>query len=150
MNTSTFRNAKYAALGEMWCRHQTARILSRHLQCGKHCRLDLDALLAGIARMLRPEIPDGMPSEILLEPTIGDSDDDYRVSGRTTTGSKVSFEGAEHPAWQAGRCAARAVAPSRRRRKLLHWNPHDFEFRGQFNHLARRLDYCVAIMGGLT
>ena len=64
MNTSTFRNAKYAALGETWCRHQTARILSRHLQFGKHCRLDLDALLAGIARMLRPEIPDGMPSEI--------------------------------------------------------------------------------------
>jgi hypothetical protein len=51
MNTSTFRNAEYAALGETWCRHQTARILSRHLQFGKHCRLDLDALLAGIARI---------------------------------------------------------------------------------------------------
>src|SRR5436190_23898939 len=50
MNTNTFQNAKYAALGETWCRHQTARILSRDLQFGKHCRLDLDALLAGIAR----------------------------------------------------------------------------------------------------
>ena len=89
MNTSTFRNAKYAALGETWCRHQTARILSRHLQFGKHCRLDLDALLAGIARMLIAEIQDGRPTEILLEPIIGDSDDDYRASGRTTTGSKV-------------------------------------------------------------
>ena len=89
MTTSTFRNTKYGDLGETWCRHQTARMLSRHLQLGKHCRLDLDALLAGIARMLSPEIPDGMPGAILREPTIGDSDDDYRASGRTTTGSKV-------------------------------------------------------------
>ena len=89
MNTSTFRNAKYEALGETWCRHQAARILSRHLQFGKHCRLDLDTLLAGIARTLRHEIPDGAPGEKLLETTIGDAADGYPPSRQTTTGSGV-------------------------------------------------------------
>ena len=77
MTTSTFRNTKYEDLGETWRCHQTARILSRHLQFGKHCRLDLDALLVGMARTIRRESPDSVPGENLLQPTIGDAADDY-------------------------------------------------------------------------
>ena len=61
MTTSTFRDTKYEDLGETWRCHQSARILSRHLQFGKHCRLDLDALLVGMARTIKRE----------LEPTTG-------------------------------------------------------------------------------
>ena len=47
------RNAQYKDLGATWYSHQAARIVQRHLQFGRHCRLDLDALLAGIARRIR-------------------------------------------------------------------------------------------------
>jgi hypothetical protein len=49
MSTEVARNNAYAHLGEAWFRHQSARILQRHLQYGQHCRLDLDALLAAAA-----------------------------------------------------------------------------------------------------
>jgi hypothetical protein len=49
MSIEVARNNAYAHLGEAWLRHQSARILQRHLQYGQHCRLDLDALLAAAA-----------------------------------------------------------------------------------------------------
>ena len=53
MSIETFRNAQYKDLGATWYSHQAARIVQRHIQFGRHCRLDLDALLAGIARRIR-------------------------------------------------------------------------------------------------
>jgi len=53
MSIETLRNAQYKDLGETWYSHQAARIVQRHLQFGRHCRLDLDALLAGVARRIR-------------------------------------------------------------------------------------------------
>lgn len=53
MSIETLRNAQYKDLGETWYSHQAARIVQRHIQFGRHCRLDLDALLAGIARRIR-------------------------------------------------------------------------------------------------
>ncbi len=50
MSIETLRNAQ--DLGETWYSHQAARIVQRHIQFGRHCRLDLDALLAGIARRI--------------------------------------------------------------------------------------------------
>ena len=47
------RNAQYKDLGATWYSHQAARIVQRHIQFGRHWRLDLDALLAGIARRIR-------------------------------------------------------------------------------------------------
>jgi hypothetical protein len=49
MSIEVARNNAYAHLGEEWFRHQSARILQRHLQYGQHCQLDLDALLAAAA-----------------------------------------------------------------------------------------------------
>ena len=53
MSIETLRNAQYKDLGETWYSHQAARIVQRHIQFGRHCRLDLDALVAGIARSIR-------------------------------------------------------------------------------------------------
>ena len=53
MSIETLRNAQYKDLGETWYSHQAARIVQRHIQFGRHCRLDLDALVAGIARRIR-------------------------------------------------------------------------------------------------
>ena len=53
MSTNAPRNAKYKDLSETWYSHQAARIVQRHIQFGQHCRLDLDTLLAGIARRIR-------------------------------------------------------------------------------------------------
>jgi len=53
MSIETLRNAQYKDLGETWYSHQAARIVQRHIQFGRHCRLDLDALVAGIARKIR-------------------------------------------------------------------------------------------------
>jgi hypothetical protein len=47
----------HADLGDAWLRHQTARLHQKHLQFGRHCRLDVDALLvraAGGSRTARP------------------------------------------------------------------------------------------------
>lgn len=41
----------YADFGDAWVRDQTMRILHRHMVFGRHCRLDLDRLLTGLARM---------------------------------------------------------------------------------------------------
>ena len=67
MSTNTFRDTKYEDLGETWRCHQIARILQRHQQFGQHCRLDLDALLAGVARTMRRANPDSAPSERLRQ-----------------------------------------------------------------------------------
>jgi hypothetical protein len=53
MSTNTLRNAQYKDLGETWYRHQAARIVQRHIQFGQHSRLDVDTLLAGVARRIR-------------------------------------------------------------------------------------------------
>ena len=53
MSNEPLRNAQYKDLGETWYSHQAARIVQRHIQFGRHCRLDLDALVAGIARRIR-------------------------------------------------------------------------------------------------
>jgi len=53
MSNEPLRNAQYKDLGETWYSHQAARIVQRHIQFGRHCRLDLDALLAGIACRIR-------------------------------------------------------------------------------------------------
>ena len=53
MPIETLGNAQYKDLGETWYSHQAARIVQRHIQFGRHCRLDLDALLAGTARRIR-------------------------------------------------------------------------------------------------
>jgi len=49
MSIEVARNNAYAHLGEAWFRHQSTRILQRHLQYGQHCRLDLERLLAAAA-----------------------------------------------------------------------------------------------------
>ena len=53
MSIEALRNAQYKDLGEAWYSHQVAQIVQRHVQFGRHCRLDLDALLAGMARRIR-------------------------------------------------------------------------------------------------
>ena len=53
MSTNAFRNTEYKDLDETWRCHQAARIVQRHIQFGQHGRLDLDALLAGVARTIR-------------------------------------------------------------------------------------------------
>ena len=58
MSTNAFRNTEYKDLGETWRCHQAARIVQRHIQFGQHWRLDLDALLAGVARTIRRANPD--------------------------------------------------------------------------------------------
>ena len=63
MSIETLRNAQYKDLGEAWYSHQAARIVQRHIQFGRHCRLDLDALLAGIARRIRRANLDRAASE---------------------------------------------------------------------------------------
>ncbi|MBB3182398.1 hypothetical protein FHW64_006842 [Variovorax sp. Sphag1AA] len=35
----------YAELGEVWLRHQTARLSQKHLQCGRHFRLEVNEVL---------------------------------------------------------------------------------------------------------
>jgi hypothetical protein len=52
MSLDLARNDSYAHLDDSWLRHQSARICQRHLQFGRHCRLDLDALLVAAARLL--------------------------------------------------------------------------------------------------
>jgi len=63
MSIETLRNAQYKDLGETWYSHQAARIVQRHIQFGRHCRLDLDALVAGIARRIRSRNLDGAANE---------------------------------------------------------------------------------------
>ena len=40
-------------IADAWLRDQTARILHRYVLSGRHCRLDLDALLSHAARRQR-------------------------------------------------------------------------------------------------
>jgi hypothetical protein len=63
MSTNAPQNAKYKDLSETWYSHQAARIVQRHIQFGRHCRLDLAALLAGIARRIRCAGLDSADSE---------------------------------------------------------------------------------------
>ena len=46
----------YVDLGSTWLRDHTARIQQRHLQFGRHCKLDLGSLLARAASLSRIEI----------------------------------------------------------------------------------------------
>ena len=63
MSIETLRNAQYKDLGATWYSHQAARVVQRHIQFGRHCRLDLDALLAGIARSIRRTNLHSAPNE---------------------------------------------------------------------------------------
>ena len=63
MSTNALQNAQYKDLGETWYSHQAACIVQRHIQFGRHCRLDLDTLLAGIARRIRCANLDGAANE---------------------------------------------------------------------------------------
>jgi hypothetical protein len=63
MSANTLRNGTYKDLGETWYSHQAACIVQRHIQFGQHCRLDLDTLLAGIARRIRRASLDSAASE---------------------------------------------------------------------------------------
>ena len=47
----------YADLGDTWLRDHTARIQQRHLQFGRHLRLDVDSLLSRATLLVRVEIP---------------------------------------------------------------------------------------------
>ena len=74
MSIETLRNAQYRDLGETWYSHQAARIVQRHIQFGRHCRLDLDALLAGIARRIRGTNLDGAANDGATFPDVGFAD----------------------------------------------------------------------------
>ena len=63
MSTNALQSAQYKDLGETWYSHQAARIVQRHIQFGQHCRLDLDTLLAGVARRIRRANLDGAADE---------------------------------------------------------------------------------------
>ena len=79
MSNEPLRNAQYKDLGETWYSHQAARIVQRHIQFGRHSRLDLDALLAGIARRIRGTNLDSAANEgQLLHDDAGDAE--HRVS----------------------------------------------------------------------
>lgn len=56
MSTETNRSSPYSHLGEVWLRGQIARILQRHLQFGRHLRLDVDSLLSRAAMLGRVEV----------------------------------------------------------------------------------------------
>jgi len=43
----------YADLGDAWLQDQSARLMQRHLQFGRHYRMDVDALLARSAQAAR-------------------------------------------------------------------------------------------------
>ncbi len=53
MSMNLTRTNAYADLDDAWVRHQTARLHQRHLQYGRHCRLDVDAVLERAARLVR-------------------------------------------------------------------------------------------------
>jgi len=43
----------YSDLGDLWLHYQIARLRQRHLQCGRHFRLDMIVLLDRLARIAR-------------------------------------------------------------------------------------------------
>jgi hypothetical protein len=56
----------YADLGTAWHREHSARIQQRHLQFGRHLKIDLDALLARAALSGRGEVPPRRSPEDLM------------------------------------------------------------------------------------
>jgi hypothetical protein len=70
MLTEPNRLHSYSDLGEAWLRDQTARILQRHLQFGRHLRLDVDSLLARSAMLGRVRVPRRVPREDILRRAI--------------------------------------------------------------------------------
>jgi hypothetical protein len=98
MSTNTYRNTKYEDLGETWRCHQTARILQRHQQFGQHCQLDLDALLAGVARTMRRANPDSAPSESLRQLNVDPVDSPLlsRRAAPTVQASRTAERPAPH------------------------------------------------------
>jgi hypothetical protein len=51
----------YADLGDVWLRDQSARLMQKHLQFGRHYRMDADALLARLACTARAARTPVMP-----------------------------------------------------------------------------------------
>ena len=63
-----------ARQGDAWLRHQRARIEQRHLQFGRHCRLDIGSLVLRLAQRVR------------VAPTLNS----HRVQGPATLGDFVA------------------------------------------------------------
>jgi hypothetical protein len=90
MSPTTLRNTAREDLGETWYRHQVARIVQRHLQFGRHCRLDVDALVNGIARMIRRATPDIAACDCLRQLDIGGSRESAVIADREAVGVDTS------------------------------------------------------------
>ena len=86
MSIETLRNAQYKDLGETWYSHQAARIVQRHIQFGRHCRLDLDALVAGIACRIRSTNLDDAANEVQRLPDAAGIADHRAPRTREQTG----------------------------------------------------------------
>ncbi|GAB7542574.1 hypothetical protein [Cupriavidus sp. 8B] len=59
----------YADLGDIWLRDQSARLKQKHLQFGRHYRMDFEALLARNAQAARTGRAAAMPAESRGLPT---------------------------------------------------------------------------------
>lgn len=67
----------YADLGDIWLRDQSARLRQKHLQFGRHYRMDAKALLARNAQATRtaressiPARSHGLPNDCIRRATI--------------------------------------------------------------------------------
>ena len=60
---SISRISAYTDLSDAWLGYQIARIRQKHLQFGRHCRLDVDALLARAAGVSRASRRAEAPTE---------------------------------------------------------------------------------------
>ncbi len=56
IEVAKIRTDSFGTEDQLWIRDQTARILHRHTLFGRHCRIDLGALLSRVAH-LRNTIP---------------------------------------------------------------------------------------------
>ena len=56
MSTASSRLSSYSHRGDAWLRDQKARIMQRHLQFGRHVRIDIDSLLSRAAWLSRVDM----------------------------------------------------------------------------------------------
>jgi hypothetical protein len=76
----------HADLGNAWLRDHTARIQQRHLQFGRHLRLDVDSLLSRAASFGRIEIPRQQSREnFMRRATIDAIEDCLRLDAARST-----------------------------------------------------------------
>ncbi|WP_211946772.1 hypothetical protein [Cupriavidus yeoncheonensis] len=62
MPINEVRPDAYADLGDIWLRDQSARLMQKHLQFGRHYRSDVEALLARNARAARTDRGTAIPA----------------------------------------------------------------------------------------